>query len=160
MRTPSARLDYFETVQVLNGFARSHVIVYSVAEHSGGAEPQPDDFVSGLAAWGRFKPVDNQAAAARRALSDFYAEKLPELALGDAPLELYHRQVAHYTFEDMDDLHDRFAGFALWQHGFIEARWLDLGGRFHWLWIRAGPLGFVVAEEFEPPPRAGWAPAS
>jgi hypothetical protein len=40
----------------------------------------------------------------------------------------------------------------LWQHSFIESRWLDIGGRFHWLWIRTRPLGFVVAEEFEPLP--------
>jgi hypothetical protein len=43
-----------------------------------------------------------------------------------------------------------YAGFTLWQHAFVESRWLHLGGRFHWLWIRANPLGFVVAEEFEP----------
>jgi hypothetical protein len=101
---------------------------------------------------GHLQVPRDRGAAARRALGDIYAKTQPELALGDALLGLLERQAADYTFEGMSDLEGSHAGFVVWHHAFVESRWLDLGGRFHWLWIRARPLGFVVAEEFEPLP--------
>jgi hypothetical protein len=148
--SPDETLDYFETVQTLNGWAGKLVIVYPVVDSVDGDEPA--DFMSGLSAWGTLKAQGDPAASGRRQLSGFYETQQPELALGDMPLELYERQAAYYTFEGMDDLETRFAGFTLWQHRFIEARWLALGGRFHWLWIRARPIGLIVAEEFQPLP--------
>jgi hypothetical protein len=94
--------------------------------------------MGGLAVWGTFKRYPDAAAPLRRSLSlsGFYARAdRAELDLGDAPLELYERQEAAYGCEEVDG--ERFfAGFTLSRHRFIESNWLDIGGRFHWLWIK------------------------
>jgi hypothetical protein len=147
-------VDYDETVAALNSVVGKYVIVYPAGEPSPGVEPY--DFTSGLSAWGILKRDRDPGAAGRRHLSEsgVYAKIQPELDLGDAPLELYERQAAGYTFEGMDDP-DAFAGFVLWRHEFEESRWLFPGIRPDWLWIRKRPLGFVIAAEFPDAPREG-----
>jgi hypothetical protein len=149
-----ASLDYHEAVQVLNGWTDELVAVYPhVGLPAGELPSQGTTAFGGLAAWGTFKPLGDPVAATRRRLSDAYTKIRPELALGDAPLELYERQVAYFTFEGMDtDLERSYVGFAIWEHEFVEARWLDFGGRFNWLWVNAHPYGVIVAQEFEPLP--------
>lgn len=143
-------LDYFETVQLLKSWAGSNVLVYPVTDRA--PDDPPLEEMGPFMIWGTFKPVADQTAELRRNLSDAYARVRPELALGDAPLELYERQVAHFTFERMGDGFAEHAGFAIWQHDFIDARWLDMGGRYRWLWIRMRPVSIVAAEEVKPLP--------
>ena len=84
-----------------------------------------------------------------------YSELRPELDEGDdAPLELFERQAAHFTFEGMDDAKRLFAGFSLWRHAFVEARWLEVRVRPDWLWIRTASGAIVVAGDY-PGERAG-----
>jgi hypothetical protein len=139
-------MDYEETVAALDSVIGKYVIVYPTQEPPAGEEP---DFTQGLSAWGTFKRDRDIGAVGRRHLSEagVYAQIQPELDLGDAPLELYERQAAGYTFEGMDS-QDAFAGFMLWRHYFVESQWLEPGIRPDWLWIRSRPLGFVIAAEF------------
>jgi hypothetical protein len=49
-----------------------------------------------------------------------------------------------------------FAGFKLWRHEFVDARWIVSGAPPDWLWIRARSMGLVVAGDFPgAPARAG-----
>lgn len=145
-------MDFDETVRALDSFVGKLVLVYPVDEPPEGEQPS---FMEGLSVWGTFERYPDATAPLRRSLSlsGFYARTgRHEVDLGDAPLELYERQEAAYGFEGMADLESRFAGFTLSRHNFVESVWLDLGGRFHWLWIKTRPVSLVVAEEFEPPP--------
>jgi hypothetical protein len=144
-------LDYHQAVQTLNGWAGETVLVYPAA-HADTIEQLKESYTTaGLSIWGKFKPLPDIAAGARRKLSDAFEDIRPELALGDAPLELYERQAAFYTFERMGDGFEEHAGFALWAHEFVEARWVPFGGRYLWLWIRTtAPTDLVVAVESEP----------
>ncbi len=85
----------------------------------------------------RARSRERGGAAARRlfmANVEHYRQLRPELDLGgDAPLEAYERQAAHYT----------------WRHEFLDASWLDVPKRPPaWLWIRTASSGLVVAAEW------------
>src|SRR5713101_5050051 len=56
-------LDYFETVQVLNGWPGKLVVVYPIAEPPAGADPSERDFMSGLSVWGTWKHKGDTGAA-------------------------------------------------------------------------------------------------
>jgi hypothetical protein len=97
-----AALDYFETVQALRGWAGESVLI-SPARPSDGVPTEDESGLTGFIVSGVLKPLGSQAAEGRRQLSDLFEGTRPELALGDAPLELYERQVEFFTFEGMDD---------------------------------------------------------
>jgi hypothetical protein len=161
-------VDYEETLLELDSITGTWTILYPA---SGGDEPG-DFTTSGLFVVGRLErdqPTSQVSAELRRRLAErsaWYGEKRPDLDLGDAPLESYERQVAHFTFEHMDDRRlasirigdpsqdneeanlRGLVGVSLWRHDFIEARWLDLGVRPDWLWIRTSAGGLVVAADF------------
>jgi hypothetical protein len=160
-------VDYEETLLELDSVTGTWVIVYPA---SGGDDPG-DFTASGLYVVGRLvrdESASQQGAEARRGLvvaTDWYRERKPDLDLGDGPLESYERQVAHFTFEHMDDrrLSQIRIGdpsqeddpdvrglvcITLWRHEFVDAGWLDFGVRPDWLWIRTTASGLVVVADF------------
>jgi hypothetical protein len=145
-----AGLDYFATVRLLNGWAGDTVIV-TPAPHlpEGVVATERDLGIGALSVQGVFKPLPDDAAGLRRELSDVYETIAPDLALGgDAPLEMYERQVAYYTFEGMDDYEGSSVHLALWEHMFGEARDLGLaGGPYEWLWIRQDPVSLYLLHQ-------------
>jgi hypothetical protein len=147
-------MDYDETIRLLNSVVGKYVIVYPAEVPPSGEEPY--DFTSGLSAWGTLKQDQgaSEGAAGRRRLAEagVYAKIRPEMDLGNAPLELYERQAAGFTFEGMDT-QGAFAGFVLWRHEFEESRWLESPVRPDWLWIRKRPFGLVIAAEFPDAPK-------
>jgi hypothetical protein len=148
-------MDYDDTVRALDSIVGTHTIVYPTGEPQ--SDDGPREFTGGLSAWGLLKRSPDLGAAGRRFLSQegVYAKVQPQLDLGDAPLELYERQGASYTFEGMDDvLGVPFAGFTLWRHEFDDARWFFPGVRPDWMWIRTRPLGLVIAADFPDAPTA------
>jgi hypothetical protein len=162
-------MDYEATLLELDSIEGGWTVVYSAP--GGNATEPGDDFMTGaLSASGVFKrdrKGETGGAGARRMLveaADWYRDRHPDLDVGDAPLELYERQAAHFTFEGMDDAMGsfrpgtaatNFAGFTLWRDDFVDAEWLEYGIRPHWLWIRTAHSGVVVVAEF--PSRASGA---
>ena len=143
------QFDYFETVQLLNRWAGETVYV-TPAPHTAGRPPSERELlVTSLNVEGTLKALGDVGAEGRRNLADMFERIGSPLALGaDAPLELYERQVAHYTFEGMDGGPlDDHASFTLWQHDFVEARLLDTGTRYDWLWINLKPSPLFVLRE-------------
>lgn len=140
-------LDYFQTVQLLNRWAGEKVYV-TPAPYTAGRLPSEDEHtVTALGVEGTFRAIedkDAKAAELRRELSHVYERRGSELGLGDAPLELYERQVAWYGFEGAKGVR---VMLTLWQHEFVDARLLDTGTRYDWLWInlKSSPL-YVLRE--------------
>jgi hypothetical protein len=151
-------MDYEETLLLLDGIVGKFAVVYPAEPVSEG--DQPEGFTESVFASGIFRRdhEDEQVSAhARRAMMEAsgetgYAEIRPELNLGNAPLEGYERQAAHFSFEGATRgiTTNLFAGFSFWRHTFQESSWLSLAARPDWLWIRStGPLGLVVVAEFD-----------
>lgn len=142
------QLDYFETIQLLDRWAGEKVYV-TPAPRTAGQAPAGDDItVTSLSVEGTLKSLGDTGAEMRRNLANFYERIGSELALGaDAPLELYERQVAHYTFEETNVRGASWAGFAVWRHDFVEARLLETGTRYDWLWINLKPSPLYVLRE-------------
>jgi hypothetical protein len=143
------QFDYFETVQLLNRWAGEKVYITPAPDTAGRTPSDAEIDVSALGLEGTLKALDDKdakGAALRRELSDMYERIDSELALGDAPLELYERQVAWYGFEGMDVPAGRVM-VTLWQHEFIEARLLDSGTRYDWLWINLKPSPLYILRE-------------
>ena len=94
-------MDYEETLLLLDAIEGRFAVV-----HPAGHGDDAGDFTSApLWACGVFKRARSRerggAAARRLFMANFerYRELRPELDLGgDAPLEAYERQAAHYTF--------------------------------------------------------------
>lgn len=144
-------MDFDETIAALDSVLGAYVIVYAAPrELSDGA---PTNFGSGFSARGVFVRDEDDGAAERRRISEAgrYGA-FPDLNLGDAPLELYERQVTGYTFAGMNSI-DASAGFILWRHSFLDSQWLQPLGQPDCLWIRAEPVGVLVVAEFPGAPQ-------